>query len=259
MAITAGAMQTRRNAVHVWRSRFQPVIQSNAELTESLSAEEMEKARGFLRPSDRDRYVFSHVLLRKLLAAYLDCEPLKLNFNTTKYGKPFLKTTGGGAKLSFSLSHSLDMTLVAVASGTGVGVDVEYMKTVRDAREIVNRFFSPHERSFLNSLPPADFNEAFFSYWTAKEAFLKGMGKGMSYPLDKFSVRFLNRDPLGWISIDGEQSATGCWNIVRISPGPNYSGALAMEVPGIQPEFFEYSSHREFAGIHLGKRSWSHA
>jgi 4'-phosphopantetheinyl transferase len=238
-----GECKLERNAVHVWRSRFQPILPSDRDLTENLSEEEMVKARGFLRHSDRDRYVFSHLLLRKILAAYITCEPQKLNFNTNKYGKPFLEVTGGDAEPSFSLSHSLDMTLIAVAGGTGVGVDVEYMKTVRDAREIVNRFFSAHERSFLNSLPPADFNEAFFAYWTAKEAFLKGIGKGMSYPMDKFSVRFLNTGPLGWISIDGEQPATCCWNVVRISPGPNYSGALAIEAPGIQPEFFEYSWH----------------
>lgn len=228
-----------RNAVHVWRSRFQPIIPYDRELTESLSVEEMERARRFLRHSDRDRYVFSHLLLRKILAAYISCEPRELNFNTTKYGKPFLKVTGGGPELSFSLSHSLDMTLIAVASGTKVGVDVEYMRMVGDAREIVNSFFSDHEKSLLNSLSSANFDEAFFAYWTAKEAFLKGIGKGLSYPLDKFSVRFLNRGPLGWISFDGEQPATGSWNIVRILPGPNYSGAIAIEAPGIEPEFFE--------------------
>ncbi len=232
-----------RNVVHVWRSCFQLPLPSYREITENLSEEEIEKARGFLRHLDRCRYIFSHLLLRKILAAYITCEPQKLNFNTTKYGKPFLAVTSGSAELSFSLSHSLDMTLIAVASGTEIGVDVEYMKTVRDAREIVNRFFSAHERSVLNSLPPTDFNEAFFAYWTSKEAFLKGIGKGMSYPMDKFSVRFLDTGPLGWISIDGEQPATRCWNVVRILPAPNYSGALAIEQPGIQPEFFEYPWH----------------
>ncbi len=228
-----------RNAVHVWRSRFQPIIPYDRDLTESLSAEEIERARRFLRHSDRDRYVFSHLLLRKILAAYISCEPRELNFNTTKYGKPFLKVTGTGSELSFSLSHSLDMTLIAVASGTKVGVDVEYMRMVVDAHEIVNSFFSANEKSLLNSLSPANFDEAFFAYWTAKEAFLKGIGRGLSYPLDQFSVRFPDTGPRGWISVDGEQTSACCWNIVRFLPGPNYSAAIAIETPDIEPQFFE--------------------
>lgn len=233
-----------RNDVHVWRGHFQPIFSFDEETAEVLSDEEIRRAQGFVRQIDRDRYVFSHLLLRKILAAYLSCDPQELKFDTTGYGKPFIEAPGGSPGLSFSLSHSLDMTLIAVAGGTEVGVDVEYMRPVSDIHEIVNRFFSAHEKSLLNSLPPADFGEAFFAYWASKEAFLKGIGKGLSYPLDKFSVRFSGTEILfGRISIDGEPPPAQPWNIFRISPWPNYSGALAIEAPGIQPEFFEYPGH----------------
>ena len=231
------------NSAHVWRGRFQPITQSEEELAKTLSEQEMQRAQRFVRQMDRDRYIFSHLLLRKILAAYLGCEPRGLEFNTARYGKPFVEFLSSRAEISFSLSHSMDMTLIAVAGGTEVGIDVEFIREIKDVREIVDRFFSTNERSFLNSIAPPDFNEAFFSYWTSKEAFIKGVGKGLSYPLDKFSVRFPDAGPLGWISIDDEHIATPRWNVIRILPWPNYSGALAMETPLIKPRFFEYRAY----------------
>jgi 4'-phosphopantetheinyl transferase len=77
-------------------------------------------------------------------------------------------------------------------------------------------------------------------YWTAKEAFLKGIGKGLSYPLDKFDVVFSDPNSIGCIACPDAQLDTHCWNIFRILPGPNYSGALAADIPGITPKYFEY-------------------
>ncbi len=231
------------DTVHVWRGVFRSILLSNREFAENLSKEEMERAQRFVRHSDRERYIFAHALVRSILGAYLRCEPRQLIFNTNKYGKPCLVSPRGSNEIRFNLSHSHDMALIAVTKGIEVGIDIEHMRTVKDAHQIVNRFFSIHERQFLNSLPPVQFNEAFFDCWTSKEAFLKGLGKGLSYPLDRFSIMFSNRKPFGLISIDDEQVDAHCWNVVRIFPGPGYAGALATRAFVNDPRFFEYCVH----------------
>jgi len=229
-----------RNTVHVWRSYFQPALVSNRKFLEGLSEEEIGKARRFVRQSDQDRYIFAHALLRLILGAYVGCAPQQLIFETNQYGKPFLASPGTGNDIQFNLSHSEDMTLFAVARGAAVGIDVEYMRRVPDARQIVNRFFSVDERRFLNSLPAGDFNKSFFACWTSKEAYLKGIGKGLSYPLDEFSIIFPSGESEGLISVCDDPANAYCWNIIGLSPGPGYSGALAIEELRSEPEFFEY-------------------
>jgi len=227
------------NTVHVWRSRFQASYISQKKFVGSLSAEEMDRARRFVRESDRDRYIFAHALLRSILGTYLGCSPQDLVFGTNQYGKPFLVSPYGNNEIQFNLSHSRDMTLIAVARGTAVGIDVEYIRRVSDAHEIVDRFFSTHERRFLFSLSPTDFNEAFFACWTSKEAFAKGLGEGLSYPLDKLSVIFSNEGP-GDIVFYDDASDFQSWKMIRVSPSPGYSGALAIEAPVSELGFFEY-------------------
>jgi 4'-phosphopantetheinyl transferase len=228
------------NTVHIWRAHFQPTLISKREFLERISKEEIERAQRFIRQSDRDRYIFSHGLLRSLLGAYVECAPQQFVFETKQHHKPFLVSPYCGNDIRFNLSHSEDMVLIAVTRGVEVGVDVEHIRKIPDALQIVNSTFSVDERKFLNSLPPGDFEESFFAYWTSKEAFLKGIGKGLSYPLDKFSISFLSKESESLVYIHDDQGNALCWKIIQISPGPGYSGALALEEPGCKPQFFEY-------------------
>jgi 4'-phosphopantetheinyl transferase len=229
-------------AVHVWRCELQSSYLLNMGFVESLSAEEIERAQRFVRESDRDRYIFAHALLRSILGTYLGCSPQKLVFETNQYGKPFLVTPNGNNKIQFNLSHSHNMVLIAVARQFAVGIDVEYIRRISDAHDIVHRFFSTHERHFLFSLSPAEFSEAFFTCWTLKEAFAKGLGRGLSYPLDKLSVTFSKEKPRDIVFCDPE-SDFHSWKMFLLAPGPGYSGAVAIEAPGSEPVFFEYRKH----------------
>ncbi len=236
-------------AVHVWRADFQPSMVSQERFAECLSNEEIERARRFVRQSDRDRYVYSHVILRSILGAYVGCAPANLVFEAKQYHKPCLAGPSPINDIQFSLSHSGDVTLVAVSRGRAVGIDVELVRKIPDVRQIVDRFFSVDERRLFASLPSTDFDERFFVYWTSKEAFLKATGEGLSYPLDKFSVVFWGREPEGSIhERDADSARTGCWRIVRLCPGPGYSGALVLSGLEIGLRFFEYCQRQAFPG-----------
>lgn len=227
-------------AVHVWKSQFQFDFPLSRQFSRCLSKEEIEKASRFVSLSDQDRYVFSHGMLRTVLGGYLCCDPRQLNFSTNQYGKPFLISPFRDTEIRFNLSHSHDMTLVAITCGIEVGIDIEYMREIEDARDIVNLSFSSHERRILSDLPPVELKEAFYAFWAAKEAFLKGVGKGLSYPLDRFSILFSKTTNDGEVYISNGLVDAIHWHVLRFFPGDGYAGALATEIPVTNLEFFEY-------------------
>jgi 4'-phosphopantetheinyl transferase len=224
--------------VHIWRSCFEVSLLSDSSFVNSLSNTEMERARRFVRRPDRDRYMFAHAILRYLLGSYLGSRPEELDFATNDYGKPFIIAPGGN-EISFSLSHSQDMALVAIARGTPLGVDVEYLREISDAHDIVNRFFSIEERDYLNSLPLSAFYEEFFACWSLKEAYLKGIGKGLSFPLDRFSVMFSSKQPEGCEKSHHVSVRVDGWNMEMLPLGKGYSGGLAVYGPMRKVELFE--------------------
>ena len=96
-------------------------------------------------------------------------------------GKPELVRGG----VHFSLSHAGPWAVCALAD-TPVGVDVELPRcTMATAR----RFFAPAEVTQVEALPEQARPDALLRLWTAKEAFTKALGQGLSLGLSSFEVR----------------------------------------------------------------------
>lgn len=87
--------------------------------------------------------------------------------------------------VQFSLSHAGPWAVCAI-SDTPVGVDVELPRcTMATAR----RFFAPPEVAQVEAMPEAARTDALLRLWTAKEAFTKALGQGLSLGLSSFEVR----------------------------------------------------------------------
>jgi len=56
---------------------------------------------------------------------------------------------------------------------------VECVRPIKNADELVARFFSPRENDLFQKVPEADKPVAFFNLWTRKEALLKAFGVGL--------------------------------------------------------------------------------
>lgn len=95
-----------------------------------------------------------------------------------KNGKPFLP---GFPDFHFSLSHSGDWAVCAV-SEFPVGVDIEQVRELR--KGVAERFFSPEECALLAGLG----EDAFFVFWTLKEAAVKASGEGLARGLSRACV-----------------------------------------------------------------------
>lgn len=103
-------------------------------------------------------------------------------FAENQWGKPYLKHHND---IHFSLSHS-GIWAVCAVSDENVGVDVELP---RCSMAMAKRLFRKEELEGLEALDRYHQADALNRLWTAKEAFLKMLGKGLTLPLNSFTVR----------------------------------------------------------------------
>ncbi len=98
-------------------------------------------------------------------------------------GKPFVP----GWNQHFSTSHSGDVMLIACAP-VRIGCDIEAICPDFAWRPVAERFFAAEERQALAAMAEEPGRIAFFHCWARKEAFVKALGTGLSYPLERFAV-----------------------------------------------------------------------
>ena len=193
-----------------------------------LSAEEEKRASSFRFERDAVRYVIAHGALREILARYARQSPRELDFSAGAAGKPALEGIVPG--VSFNLAHSGEFALVAVSASADVGIDIEEVKQSSDLRSVALRCFSPGEISRLTSVPPGEHAGLFFTYWTRKEAFVKGRGDGLSAPLTEIDVSAAPARP------------GGGWLVRDIAVPPSYKGAVATRGGSESCRTFRYLS-----------------
>ncbi|MFE1029930.1 4'-phosphopantetheinyl transferase family protein [Streptomyces sp. NPDC058818] len=185
-----------------------------------LDGHERNRAASFVRPADGLLYAAAHIALRRLLGSYLGVAAQDVPFVREPcpgcgkpHGRPAVATPD--PPLHFSLSHSGGLALVAVAHTT-VGADLEKLpgaETVAICAEALH----PGERAELARVPQTERAELFSRLWTRKEAYLKGLGTGLSRSP---SADYLGSDPA--------RRPAG-WTITDIPSGPRHSAAVALK------------------------------
>jgi 4'-phosphopantetheinyl transferase len=193
-----------------------------------LSADERERAARFHFEQHRKHYIRSHAALRLLLARYVPASPTSLLIAADANGRPLLAEPR--AALEFNLSHSGEAAMVAVSSGVPVGVDIEVMRDLPDFIDIARRFFAATEVEHLLRLAPEERLGGFYVTWTRKEAFVKALGLGLSFPLDAFCTGPQDSRPR-LRRTEGAPYAE--WTLTDLAPATGYKGAVAVRSPTI--------------------------
>ena len=96
----------------------------------------------------------------------------------TQKGKPYFPDA---PEIACSVSHT-DGYWACAISDAPVGLDLEKMRPC-PAEHIARRFFHPQEALFA-----AQSQKAFFQVWTAKESYVKLLGRGIDASFGDFSV-----------------------------------------------------------------------
>lgn len=223
------------NQVHIWSVELDALASKLHHLRTFLSGDELEKSARFRFDRHRNRYVAAHGWMRNVLGRYVSLPPTRLQFDSGPKGKPFLIGDANSRALQFNMAHSETMALLAISPTARVGVDVERVRPMPDADELVSRFFSRREADQFRDVPADRKGEAFFNLWTRKEAWLKATGEGIAHLLAQVEVAFLPSEPARLLELPKEyETATG-WSLSSFSPAPGYIGAMAVESAEVNP------------------------
>jgi 4'-phosphopantetheinyl transferase len=139
------------------------------------------------------------------------------------HGKPFV---ADAPHVSFNASYSGPLALLAVAHGATVGADIEVTRPRLYLDRLARRVLAPAELAQWQELPDDRRLEGFLQAWTAKEAYLKAIGRGLTVPLRDVPVR-----PAEWtmagvavtggvahVAVEGDAELhTRTWHSPRVS------------------------------------------
>lgn len=134
----------------------------NPKVMENLPEKRKEKINRIRRVSQRKQSLGAGLLLEYVKGQHLDNE-----------------------NMYYNLSHSEDYVICA-ASTKPVGCDLE--KIEEAPLKVAERYFCKGEIDYLNSLDPSMCDDEFYRIWTAKESYMKMVGKGLSMGLGSFEV-----------------------------------------------------------------------
>lgn len=138
-----------------------------------------------------------------------------LETETGEHGKPFFKDR---RDIRFNISHSEGYAAAAVCERE-VGVDIQVVREVREG--VITKLCDETELMYVNG--SADRSRAFIQLWALKESYIKAIGLGMSFPMDKINFdirgcdggsalvgRFSNREGLFLLRDFGEFVLAAC-------------------------------------------------
>lgn len=159
-----------------------------------VQPEEKERILQFMFKRDAKAAMVGRLLIRKLVCTKVGLPWDGFHLARTPKGKPFLvhpSPESDSARWNFNVSHQGDFALLAAEQGKLVGIDV--MKTTAPGSGSVQEFFRLMKRQFTDvewktiRTAESDWDQLhmFYRHWALKESFIKAIGSGLSFDLQR--------------------------------------------------------------------------
>jgi 4'-phosphopantetheinyl transferase len=201
----------------------------------ALMPDEKERARRFHRNEDAFRFGASRAALRRLLGRYLGLTPGEVQIGYNRFGKPALAAPAApGRRLNFNLSHAGNFALIGFACARPIGVDIEGIQRQAPYASLAEAVCGEAERREIEALPETERMAEVTTFWACKEAYVKALGVGLSFPHRQVGVTRRQ-------GAEGKQDscyvlgARGRWSLFSLSDVPGYAGAVVVWGDGIVP------------------------
>ena len=152
-----------------------------------LDAEERARLDSFRFAEHQREYLAAHALVRRDLSSRCTKAPSQWRFKKNAFGKPSPDPPCG---VNFNLSHCVSIAVCATSQTGEIGLDVEPFQRAHSILEIAEDVFSTSELDQFRSIDESDRPGRALDLWTLKEAYVKAKGKGLSIPLQSFSILF---------------------------------------------------------------------
>lgn len=212
--------------VHLWHALLgRPASGDGGDADAGLlSRDERARAEAFAFADLRRGWVWARATLRRVLAGYLAVEPGAIVFAYGEHGKPELD----GVDVAVNLSHAGRRLVVAIARAPAlVGVDIERVSRCTSPLSLADRYFAAEEAARLRALPAARRACAFAGVWTAKEAYSKALGRGLTLPLRDFEVTGELTAPAMVRTAADDFRGPGDWVLAQALVAPDYLCTIA--------------------------------
>ena len=140
---------------------------------------------------DQKRSIAGEMLAKTTIGKYLDIPAEQIKLAQGKSGKPYAVNFN----IEFNISHCEEIVVCAI-NNTPVGIDIERIRPI--SPEVAKKFFTIAEQKYILGKTPCaedydtEFNDVqlkrFFECWTAKEAYLKYTGEGLTDNLSALEI-----------------------------------------------------------------------
>jgi 4'-phosphopantetheinyl transferase len=174
--------------VDIWMAPIEPDSRKLDYLAALLSTDERARATRPIRDAGYRRFTAARGLLREILGQYIGGDPSSIRFDYGIAGKPRLRDSDGDRHLHFNLSHSGGLALVVVSKDRNVGIDVEQVTHGRDLAALGEWVLTRREWTDWSSTSREFQTTMFYRFWVRKEAYLKGIGAGLTRPMQSIDV-----------------------------------------------------------------------
>ena len=196
-----------------------------------VSPAELEQYRRFCFPQDRHRYLVSHALLRAALSRYTDVLPAEWQFKYSEHGRPEIANPAT-PPLRFNLTHTAGLAACVVTLSADCGIDAEKISARHNPIGVAKRMFSEAETRELEQLQGDAYLEHFFSRWTLREAYVKALGIGISFPTRKLTFT-LDGDNAVAVSFHPDiEDRPEDWHFQLLRPTEEHVAAVAIRRNG---------------------------
>jgi 4'-phosphopantetheinyl transferase len=217
-----------KKSVHIWWSNLdqpQDVVERSLML---LNPEELNKFNRFRTCELRNRQIMSRAILRKILSFYLEINASEVKFIFNKFGKPFISSDIALDQIKFNVSHSENIGIFAF-SLNDLGIDIERIKEYIEIDGIKEICFTDFEKRWYEDLKNEFQLEAFYKIWTIKEAFIKAIGEGFSYPTLNIELTNKVGDQIQIKKIYSKEFADTNYKVNTFSCVPGFISSIVYE------------------------------
>lgn len=214
--------------IHLWLGELSANDETYTYYLQFLDQDERYRAEQYSIKSARITYAESHARLRLLLGKLLDCDPKTLRIDKAEHGKPHLPDY---PEFVFNVSHTANNIVVATGKRCLLGVDIETMKPRKSLSDLVVKCFAYEEQDYWRQLPENKQTQAFYRFWTRKEALVKATGRGIALGLNTFAIDPVN--PAKLLAAPEAYEPLGEWQLVDFNINAITCGALAVKTETI--------------------------
>ena len=224
---TPDTLNLYKDHIDVWLCDLKQLSGDINSFYSILSENERDRADKLKVDDKKQQYIITRGTLRQRLGLLTNIYPEVFEFNILEHGKPVLVNDARFSNITFNVSHSHDLALIAIAQKQNIGIDIEKINHESNHLALMTRFFSKAEQTEFQTIPDANKAKAFCACWTRKEAFIKAVGDGVSYGLDKFDVTVDTDKQAPVINLHKPSEET--WSAISLPVNDNYMACLVSD------------------------------